>query len=299
LGLIVAAFFLGLVLLILAHSWSQAKHFVSPLEILLGTPQAPFKPGREPIAVSEGDVTVYMPANATEQEGSLSIAVAQPDLVLVVQNVKWLVPRVAHVEFLRPDGALLPAISFSQPLEVCFTLAEDHWRAFTQDTGAYQVQYYADQQSPPAWQSLPQVTHPDRHQVCGKTDKLSMFGLAIRAQVGIPVTGITAGLAQMLLPSPIATREQRDRDTSAASAPQSVPTNAPPQVAPTDSPANQPADPPPAEPQVKEPPANPPAQDNGKKDQPPGQQKQKDPPPGQQKQDQQPKNDNPKDKKKN
>jgi hypothetical protein len=266
LGLIVAAFFLGLILLILAHSWSQAKHFVSPLQILLGTPQASDMSGREPIAV------------------------ARPDLVLVVQNVKWLLPKVVHVEFLRPDGASIPSISFSQPLEVCFTLAEDHWQAFTQDTGAYQVQYYADQQSPPAWQSLPQVTHPDRHQVCGQSDMLSMFGLAIRAQVGIPVTGLTAGFAQMLLPAPVATREHRERDSS-ASAPQSIPTNAPtnpPVVQP------QPTDPPPVEP---------PAQDNGKKDQPPGQQKQKDPPPGQQKQDQQPNNDQknnqPKDKKKN
>jgi len=292
LGSIVAAFILSLILLILAHSWSQSKHLVSPLEILLGTPQAP---AREPVEISRDDVTVYMPASATELEGTLSIAVAQPDLVLVIQNIKWIVPKVVHVEFLRPDGALVPAISFSEPLEVCFTLAEDHWQAFMQDTGAYQVRYYADQQNPPGWQSLPQVTHPDRHQVCGQTGKLSMFGLAIRAQVGMPVTGLTAGLAQLLAVPPTATRQHRDRDSSAASAPQ---------VVPTDPPATQPpvAQPQPAEPPVKDPPADPPAKDNGKKDQQPGKQKEKDKQPKNDPNnnpgnDQ--KNDKPKDKKKN
>ena len=291
LGLIVAVFILSLILLILAHSWSQSKHFVSPLEILLGTPQVPV---RESVEVSQDDVTVYMPANATELEGSLSIAVAQPDLVVVVQNIKWIIPRVVHVEFLRPDGALVPAISFSEPLDVCFTLAEDHWQAFMQNMGAYQVQYYADQQNPPVWKSLPQVTHADRHQVCGQTTKLSMFGLTIRPQVGIPVTGITAGLVQLLAVPPIATREHRDRDSSATSAPQVISTNPPTQVAPKDPPVVQP--------QVKDPPADPPAKDNGKKDQPPGQQQKNDKQP---KNDQNnnpgndQKNDKPKDKKKN
>jgi hypothetical protein len=302
LGLIIAAFILSLVILILAHSWTRSKHFVSPIEILLGTPPAAVS--RKATEISQGDVTVYMPANATELDGSISISVAQPNLLLAVENTKWIIPEVVSVEFRRPDGVFVPDISFSEPLEVCFNLAEDHWQAFMQDQEAYQVQYYADQKNPSRWESLPQVTHPDQHQLCGQTYKLSMFGLAIQVKVGIPVTGLTAGLAQALLIPPAATREHRDRDTSTTMAPQVIATNPP-----TNSPATQPpvvqpqpTDPPPAEPPVVNPPVDPPAKE---KQPPPGQEKKdQQPPPGQQKKDQQPppgqqNKDQPKDKKKN
>jgi hypothetical protein len=300
-GVIMAVFIVSLVILILSHVWSQSKNLVSPIEILLGAP--PTVAPREATEISQGDVTIYVPANATELEGSLSLAVAWPNLLLAAESTKWMIPEVVSVEFRRPDGVFVPDVSFSEPLEVCFTLAEDHWQAFMQDPEAYQVQYYADQQSPSRWQSLPQVTHPDRFQLCGQTNKLSMFGLAIQAKVGIPMTGLTAGFIQALLIPPPATREHRDRDTSATTAPQIIPTDPPTNVPATQPPVvqPQPTDPPPAEPAVVNPPADPPVKDNQP---PPGQEKKDNqPPPGQQKKDQPPpgqeNKDQPKDKKKN
>ena len=259
LGFIIAAFMLGLVILIVIHSGS--KKIISPIEILLGNPQGP---SRDAIVVSQDDITIYMPPNATDLDGTIFFAAAEPNLSLIADETEWILAKVVRVEFRRPDGALVPDISFSEPLDICFDFAEDQWQVFTENPDSYRIQYYADQKTPPRWEILPQFTYPDRFQLCGQTHKLSVFGLAIQADAGIPVTGLTTTLAPAAVLPPVQVRERRERDSSGnARAPQVIPTNPPPTSIPptqppavTDSPPTElPAtDPPLVQPPVIQPP---------------------------------------------
>ncbi len=46
-------------------------------------------------------------------------------------------------------------------------------------------------QTPNSWVALPMVARPDQYQLCGQTDHLSIFALAMQPQGGIPITGGT------------------------------------------------------------------------------------------------------------
>jgi hypothetical protein len=257
-GLIIAAFLLVLVSMILLHQWSQSRNSVSPIEILFGAPPAPARDAR---VFSQDDVTIYMPSDATELDGTLFIAVAGPNLSLVLDDIRWFLLRVATVEFRSPDGRTLSGVSFSAPVEICFQLTEEQWQAYTEKPDSYRVQYYADLMSPPRWEALPQSTYPDRFQLCGQTHDLSVFGLAVQAQPGIPVTGLIAALPPTAASQPAQARDRRGTNYSSdTSALQVIPSAAPTQL--------QPTDPPPAEPRVTEPsPASPAVTDEQKEEQ--------------------------------
>lgn len=280
-GFIIAAFMLILAILIILHS--RSKDAVSPLEILLGTPQGLSSDVK---VFSQDGVTVYMPPGATELDGTISIATAQPDLSLVADDTSWIIPKVVKVEFLSLEGAPIRDISFSEPLEICFDFTEEQWQGYSQNPEAYQVRYYAAEKSLPGWETLPLVTHPDRSQVCGQTYRLSLFGLSIQAEAGIPVTGFTTSMPPAAVLPSIQTSERREGNNSNNSGvSQVIPTNPPPtnipptqppaQVVPTNPPPTQPpalppqpVDPPPAAPPVVEPPApaEPPANENNNKE---------------------------------
>lgn len=273
-GVIIAAVLLVLAILMLLHS--RSENVVSPIEILLGTPQGISSDTK---VFSQDGVTVYMPPGATELDGRISIATAQPDLSLVADNSGWIIPKVVKVEFWSLEGAPLRDISFSKPLEICFDLTEEQWQGYSQKPEAYRIQHYAAQQSLPVWKTLPLVTYPERFQLCGQTYKLSLFGLSIQAEAGIPITGFTTSMPPAAALPSIQTSERRDRNNSGgADTAQVIPTNPPPtqvpaaQGSPEDPPPTQPpaiqpqpTDPPPAEP----PPADPPKEEKEKEDKEP------------------------------
>ena len=258
-GMIIAVFLLILAILILLDSWSRSRNLASPIEILLGTPQGS---SNDVIVFSQGDITVYMPPGATELEGTISIAAAELNLSLMVNDTGWIPSKVVKVEFRSMEGAPIPGVAFSKPLEICFKLAEDLWQAFSQNPDYFRIQYFDNQSDPTRWAPLPQVTYPERSQLCGQTSRLSVFALAIHADGGIPVTGFTTSMPPAAdLPSN-QTHERRERNTSNdAGASQVIPTNPPPtQVPPTNLPATDPPpdQPPVIQPPVEQPPAEPP-----------------------------------------
>ena len=257
-GFIIAVAVLVLAILILLHS--RSKNAVSPIEIFLGTPQGPSSDVK---VFSQDGVTVYMPPGATELDGTIAIATAQPNLSLLANDTGWLTPKVVNVEFRSLDGTPIRDIAFSEPLVICFDFTEEQWQGFSQNPEAYRIQYYAAQKSLPAWETLPLVTYPDRFQLCGQTYKLSLFGLSIQAEPGIPVTGFTTSMPPAAALPSIQTNERREGNNSNnASVSQVIPTNPPPtnmpstQVQPTQPP---PTNPPPTNPPPTQlPPANPP-----------------------------------------
>lgn len=240
LPVIIAVFMVFLTGLMLLHQGSRSENFVSPIQVLLGTVQAP--PGKLG-TITQGDIAVYVPPEATNRAGTISIAAAQPDLVVVSDNTEWRLHRVAHLEFQGPDGLPVPDISFSQPLDICFTLTRQQWQEFSAQPGIYQVRHYIEAANPPYWEVLPRSTYPDQRQVCGQSYRLSAFALAIRVDTEIPLTGPTmmSNIVPTRTPMPaVPTRGSRRDGASAEGVLIPVPTNAPAtQPPPTNPPPTQ------------------------------------------------------------
>jgi hypothetical protein len=147
-----------------------------------------FTPGQA-LTVSSDNVTVYLPEDSTDLEGNVSIFPREPNLLTASDELEFDRPHVVNIEFRTADGPT--NLTFTNPVHVCFTMTEDQWQEFVLNPGLFQVQYYAEEKDPPVWELLPMATIPAQFQLCGQTYHLSLFALAIRTQVGIPVTGPT------------------------------------------------------------------------------------------------------------
>ena len=170
------------------HGWSQTNSFVPAIQVLLGT--APGDAAGQ--VISQGDITLYIPPNATDKQGSFRIAEANPDVTLISNDTEWIRPKVVNVEFWQPNGVPLSNISFSEPVEICFGMSNEQWQAFLAQPEAFQVHHYQNDADPPYWEVLPQTSYAERQQLCGQTFELSAFALAIRVEAQVPVTGPTA-----------------------------------------------------------------------------------------------------------
>lgn len=244
LAIILMVFMICLAGLMVLHSWTETKDIVSPIQILLGTPQGP---APESIVTRQGNVTVYMPPNATNLEGSIFILPAEDNQLAADDG--WTRPIVVNIEFRSPDGTPVHDISFFQPLEVCFSLTEEQWQSLKKDSRGFQVQSYAEEKNPPRWEVLPQTSYATQFQLCGKTYNLSVFGLATKVE--LPVTGptVTSTLVPTRTPiGPVPTRERRQRGDPTQAAPLLIPTNPPPTNPPPTQPPPTPTNPPPTEP---------------------------------------------------
>lgn len=246
LPLILIGILLILFIVFLVFGLSRPRLAAEPVEIFQITPQAT---SGAPAAFTHDKVTVYVPPNAIDREGMISIAPGSPNLFQVAQDV-WTRTEVVIVEFLDMNGRALPGITFANPIEICFHLDEEQWQSFTVSPDSFQVQIYTEDRNPSAWEALPMTTHPEEFQVCGQTTHLSIFGLATRLEGEIPVTGPTLTGT----PSPTATRiileatwtnDRNRRDTATPTRPTSTPrpTNPPPTRTP-----RPPTQPPPPEP---------------------------------------------------
>jgi hypothetical protein len=201
-------------------------------------------------AFTNDEVTVYVPPDAIDREGMISIAPGSPNLFQVAQDV-WTRTEVVIVEFLDMERRAVRGITFAKPIEICFRLDEEEWQSFTAAPDAYQVQIYAEDKNPAVWEALPIVTYPEQSQVCGQTTHLSIFGLATRLEPGIPVTGPTltgtpspALTGTGIVVEPTWTNDRNRRDTPTPTRPAPTRTSVPPTRTPR-PPTEPPTDPPP------------------------------------------------------
>src|SRR5512134_1508313 len=97
---IIAVFMMCMMGSILLHGWSQNNSLVPAIQVLLGTAQGP-----SGVVLTHGDVTIYIPPNATAQQGTIFVAEANPDVSLISNDTHWIRPKVVSVEFRRPNGA--------------------------------------------------------------------------------------------------------------------------------------------------------------------------------------------------
>jgi hypothetical protein len=145
----------------------------------------------ENIVISVNNATLYVPGDAINIPGSIAIFPREPNLFTISSDTKWMRPLVVNVEFRDGEGKPVSHITFAKPAEICFKITVERWADYTQHPDEYQVQTYAEEKTPPVWETLTLVTHPDRSQLCGQTDHLSVFALATKPETIIPLTGST------------------------------------------------------------------------------------------------------------
>ena len=150
-----------------------------------------YTPGQA-MTITAQNVTVYVPQDSINVAGTILVNSRQPNLFPAAGQETWSRPQIVNVEFLNSEGAPVSGISFSRPIQVCFTLTPEQWGDFTEHPDAYQIQYYAVENDPPAWVALPMAKYPNVSTLCGQVNHLSLFALAVQVEPSIPVTGPTA-----------------------------------------------------------------------------------------------------------
>jgi hypothetical protein len=123
--------------------------------------------------------------------GNISITFRESNLFATAGGLEWIRPEVVNVEYRNSEGAPYSQITFAQPIEICFAVTPEQWQDYNERQQGYQVQFYAEQQDPPRWESLPGKSYAERLQICGLTDHLSLFALAIQQEAIILETGAT------------------------------------------------------------------------------------------------------------
>lgn len=219
----------------------------------------------EEIVVSADRTTVYVPKEGIDLTGNIVILLRQPNSFSFAGDPDWSRPIVVDIQYHNEEGVHYPGLTFSEPVSICFTLTPGQWIDFAERPDEFQVQYYDSQQSPSRWVALPAVMDPDRNELCGQTEHLSIYALAIKSVQQIPVTGATetpTGDPTATSITIINTPERRPaREGEPAANPPVIPTD-PPVV--TEPPATEPpaTEPPATEPPATEPPATePPAEE--------------------------------------
>ena len=162
---------------------------VSTLEFVIATGEV-FP--SEDLNVSVGTVTLYVPNDAIDIAGSIAMTTREPNLFPVAGETEWSRPHVVNIEFRTAEGILVPFVILSKPAQLCFKVTPEQLQDYLSHQDKYQVHYYAEQQDPPGWEYIPMVSYPERNELCGQTDHLSLFALAIKREPGIPVTSVTS-----------------------------------------------------------------------------------------------------------
>jgi hypothetical protein len=143
------------------------------------------------LVISVNNATLYVPRAAIELAGSIIIFPREPNLFPVAGEPEWFRPLVVNIEYRDEAGKPYPEVIFSNPVQICFKITPDGWKDYTDNPDDFQVQHYSEEQEPPRWVSLtPKQAYPDRRELCGETDHLSLFALATKSDTTFPVTGI-------------------------------------------------------------------------------------------------------------
>ena len=165
--------------------------YSSPQRIVYAPATQVYTPGKA-VTLSVANITVYVPADATNLQGTFSIIQRDPTDFVDANTSDWTRPQIVNVEYLDESGSPYSQVIFFHSIEVCFNLAPVVWRDYGLHPDHYLIQYYAEDQTPPYWQTLAMTTHVDRSQLCGLSPHLSTFGLAAYEIPQIPITGATA-----------------------------------------------------------------------------------------------------------
>lgn len=145
-----------------------------------------YQPGQD-VVVGVNSTTLYVPGDAIQMPGSFALFPREPNLFTPPNDKTWARPLVVNVEFKDSEGKPVLAFNFARPAEICFTISHQRWIDYTLHPNYYEVQTYAEEKDPPVWETLPLMAYPDRRQLCGRVNHLSLFALATKPEIVIPL----------------------------------------------------------------------------------------------------------------
>ena len=138
----------------------------------------------EDLAISVSTATLYVPKDAIDAAGTISITPLPPNLFSIADQNEWSRTLVVNVEYRNEKKTPYTLVTLTKPFLICFKVIDERWKDYLNRQDEYQVQYYAEGQDPPRWEPLPMLTYPERNELCGQTDHFSLFALAIKKQGG-------------------------------------------------------------------------------------------------------------------
>lgn len=151
----------------------------SSADVTIGQPMLVSMKSGQITRFKPGDVMVMIPGGAMELDGYIEIINREPDMYVDSGEPGWSRPIIANIVFKDMDGEPQKNMKFRKPLEICFGMDAETWQEYFPNHTSYQVQRYDMSQDPPKWVDLPKREYADRYQLCGKSSRLSLFGLAI------------------------------------------------------------------------------------------------------------------------
>jgi hypothetical protein len=143
------------------------------------------------VTFKPGEASVFIPAGALEQPGQMVLTSHQPDLLSELGEPGWRRPYVVNIEYQDLGGNLIADPVIIKPLEVCFVLDATLWIEYN-DQVLFRIERYDETQNPPAWVQLPLVMYLNRLQLCGTTQHLSLFALAVNDDLATMPTATPA-----------------------------------------------------------------------------------------------------------
>lgn len=148
----------------------------------------------EDIVIGVNNSTLYLPGDAINLPGSIAIFPRAPNLFPTPGDTRWIRTLVVNVEFRDGDGKPVQQVTLAKPAEICFKITKERWEDYTRHPDEYEVQIYSEEKDPPLWEPLPMTAYPERSELCGQVDHLSIFALATRPETTIPLTDPTPTL---------------------------------------------------------------------------------------------------------
>jgi hypothetical protein len=139
----------------------------------------------ETIPLIPGDVLVYVPGNAVTTAGKMAITTHNPTILADGSDPDWVRLQVVNIEIKDDQGRLSRTENLSTPIEICFSVGDNVWRDYKNRPDDYQVQYYSETPNGLQWRVVPKKDYIERQQICGLTDHLSFFALAVKAQPSV------------------------------------------------------------------------------------------------------------------
>lgn len=144
------------------------------------------------IVIGVNNATLYVPQNAINVGGTISITPRPPNLFSIAENNGWSRTLIVNVEYRNDAGTPVPLVTFTTPFLICFKVSPERWQDYLSRQDEYQVQYYAETQNPPVWEPVSMVTFPERYELCGEADHFSLFALAVKTpQSETPFADVT------------------------------------------------------------------------------------------------------------
>jgi hypothetical protein len=132
------------------------------------------------IVFKPGDCTLFIPANALDKPGEISLTPREANILAEAGEPNWERPLVVNVEYKDGLGNPIKDYTINIPVEICFVLDETMWNTYATRPQDFEVQFYSEDENPPRWIPLDLLEQPNHRQLCGESSHLSLFSLAVK-----------------------------------------------------------------------------------------------------------------------